>query len=333
MQGEMDVGREFDPGMVLGLSGKSKEPAVDIVVDSAAGGWKPTLEGVKEEEEEEEADSAYSDLNEFSLTIPPSVVVDDDHMSFHNSDAEVGNNNAAAVKAASSSPSARKWTRRRQGSVMPDDGPRRQTELCRSIANWLAAAANNRKLRRSDISNNDDAGDDSSLDSDEEGSPSRRKQAKKNSDSPQPGPSLYGRGRSISVGGSPVAANNKLLRTEANAALTMPTPRDENDDDEHLGRQRKKSGLHRQDSLLGSSSQRAYVNTITEAQRYIYIENQFFITTTDAKDPSCAQYGYPVTNEIGRALADRVHRAIIENDTKFRVYVVSIWEFLTLRSA
>lgn len=43
-------------------------------------------------------------------------------------------------------------------------------------------------------------------------SPSRRKQAKKNSDSPQPGPSLYGRGRSISVGGSPVAANNKLLR-------------------------------------------------------------------------------------------------------------------------
>ncbi|EER00810.1 hypothetical protein Pmar_PMAR002877 [Perkinsus marinus ATCC 50983] len=131
------------------LSGKSKEPAVDIVVDSAAGGWKPTLEGVKEEEEE--ADSAYSDLNEFSLTIPPSVVVDDDHMSFHNADGKVGDNNAAAVKAASSSLSARNRIRRRQGSVMPDDGPRRQTELCRSIANWLAAAANNRKLRRSDV--------------------------------------------------------------------------------------------------------------------------------------------------------------------------------------
>lgn len=42
----------------------------------------------------------------------------------------------------------------------------------------------------------------------------------------------------------------------------MPTPRDENDDDEHLGRQRKKSGLHRQDSLLGSSSQRVGVGHV-----------------------------------------------------------------------
>ncbi|KAF4651601.1 hypothetical protein FOL46_000228, partial [Perkinsus olseni] len=40
---------------VLGLSSKSRDPTVDIVVDSRAGGWKPTLEGVKEGDEEEDA--------------------------------------------------------------------------------------------------------------------------------------------------------------------------------------------------------------------------------------------------------------------------------------
>ncbi|KAF4681962.1 hypothetical protein FOZ63_005659, partial [Perkinsus olseni] len=41
---------------VLGLSSKSRDPTVDIVVDSRAGGWKPTLEGVKEGDEEEDAE-------------------------------------------------------------------------------------------------------------------------------------------------------------------------------------------------------------------------------------------------------------------------------------
>ncbi|KAF4736474.1 hypothetical protein FOZ63_004055, partial [Perkinsus olseni] len=134
---------------VLGLSSKSMDPTVDIVVDSRAGGWKPTLEGVKEgdeEEEDAEDDSANSELNEFSLDIPRSAVAED-RMSFHSADGEI---TPDGRKRSGSGSSGMKRIQRRQGSVMPDDGPRRQTELCRSIATWLTAAASNHKLRRSD---------------------------------------------------------------------------------------------------------------------------------------------------------------------------------------
>ncbi|KAF4665558.1 Phospholipase D, partial [Perkinsus chesapeaki] len=148
----------------------------------------------------------------------------------------------------------------------------------------------------------------------------RHRRHKRTKDSPQPGPSLYGRMRSISTGGSPAAATSKLMRPEATAAFTMPISEESEDDQHSIGERRL--SIHRQDSVMGASSQRiqflrscswwsmglpsensiyqAYMNTIAEANRYIYIENQFFVTTTDAKDPSCADYAYPVVNEIGR---------------------------------
>ncbi|KAF7268635.1 hypothetical protein GWI33_018263 [Rhynchophorus ferrugineus] len=57
----------------------------------------------------------------------------------------------------------------------------------------------------------------------------------------------------------------------------------------------------------------AYIETITRAQHYIYIENQFFITLS---------YHNPNTrNQIGEALYKRIIRAHKEKTT-FRVYVV-----------
>jgi hypothetical protein len=56
----------------------------------------------------------------------------------------------------------------------------------------------------------------------------------------------------------------------------------------------------------------AYLSTIRHAQHYIYIENQYFISSTG---------GSGIQNQIAQALVDRIARAWKEN-AKFRVIVV-----------
>ncbi|ORY97460.1 hypothetical protein BCR43DRAFT_489806 [Syncephalastrum racemosum] len=58
----------------------------------------------------------------------------------------------------------------------------------------------------------------------------------------------------------------------------------------------------------------AYVECITRAQHFIYIENQFFVTATHADEKL-------VKNQIGQAIVDRIKRAHREKK-KFRVIVV-----------
>ncbi len=49
-----------------------------------------------------------------------------------------------------------------------------------------------------------------------------------------------------------------------------------------------------------SSIQNAYIQLIQQAEHYIYIENQFFVTTCDPiKDSVCK-------NQIGKALLERI---------------------------
>ncbi|XP_045534093.1 phospholipase D2 isoform X1 [Papilio machaon] len=57
----------------------------------------------------------------------------------------------------------------------------------------------------------------------------------------------------------------------------------------------------------------AYVDTITRAQHYVYIENQFFITLS--------RTNLNVRNQIGEALFNRIMRAVRGRET-FRVFVV-----------
>ncbi|RIB19168.1 hypothetical protein C2G38_2182582 [Gigaspora rosea] len=63
------------------------------------------------------------------------------------------------------------------------------------------------------------------------------------------------------------------------------------------------------------SIQNAYIDVITNAKHFIYIENQFFITATKQSED------YPVKNLIGKAIVDRIIRAH-KNNEKFRVIVV-----------
>eukprot|EP01127_Copromyxa_protea_P015670 TRINITY_DN454_c0_g1_i1.p1 TRINITY_DN454_c0_g1~~TRINITY_DN454_c0_g1_i1.p1 ORF type:complete len:1217 (+),score=237.62 TRINITY_DN454_c0_g1_i1:47-3697(+) len=60
-----------------------------------------------------------------------------------------------------------------------------------------------------------------------------------------------------------------------------------------------------------------YLRLIQEAKHYIYIESQFFISSTATSENSSS----PVTNEIGMYLIERITKAINENE-KFRVIVV-----------
>ncbi|KAI8981075.1 hypothetical protein BDB01DRAFT_795326 [Pilobolus umbonatus] len=66
---------------------------------------------------------------------------------------------------------------------------------------------------------------------------------------------------------------------------------------------------------LEKSIQTAYIDTITQAKYYIYIENQFFITSTT--DDS----NYILQNQIGRAIVNRIVRAHQEQ-AKFKVFVL-----------
>lgn len=58
----------------------------------------------------------------------------------------------------------------------------------------------------------------------------------------------------------------------------------------------------------------AYIEIITAAKHFVYIENQFFITATDDKQN-------PIMNKIGRAIVDRIIRAVDERQ-KFRIIVI-----------
>nr|CDQ04034.1 Bm1958 [Brugia malayi] len=60
------------------------------------------------------------------------------------------------------------------------------------------------------------------------------------------------------------------------------------------------------------SIQQAYLSLIANAQHYIYIENQFFISIIDSDD---------VRNEICKVLCERIKRAYRER-AKFRVYIM-----------
>ncbi|TFK38573.1 phospholipase D [Crucibulum laeve] len=64
--------------------------------------------------------------------------------------------------------------------------------------------------------------------------------------------------------------------------------------------------------LIEHSIQDAYIQLIKEAEHFIYIENQFFISST--------KKGESVTNQIARALVDRIVRAANEGE-KFKVIV------------
>ena len=58
----------------------------------------------------------------------------------------------------------------------------------------------------------------------------------------------------------------------------------------------------------------AYIEIISAARHFVYIENQFFITGTDPKQK-------PILNMIGRAIVDRIIRAAREGE-RFRVVVI-----------
>ncbi|PUU74397.1 hypothetical protein B9Z19DRAFT_1068231 [Tuber borchii] len=58
----------------------------------------------------------------------------------------------------------------------------------------------------------------------------------------------------------------------------------------------------------------AYIEIISTAKHFVYIENQFFITATDAKQN-------PILNQIGRAIVDRIIRADQERQ-KFKMIIV-----------
>jgi phospholipase D1/2 len=66
--------------------------------------------------------------------------------------------------------------------------------------------------------------------------------------------------------------------------------------------------------LLDHSIQNAYKEIIESAQHYVYIENQFFITST-------GEHQSPIHNTVGRAIVNACIRAEKEN-RKFRVIIV-----------
>ncbi|CAO3630936.1 unnamed protein product [Mucor hiemalis] len=66
---------------------------------------------------------------------------------------------------------------------------------------------------------------------------------------------------------------------------------------------------------LEHSIQNAYVDVITQAKHYVYIENQFFITATEKDD------NYILKNQIGNAIVNRIIKAFQEQE-KFKIFVV-----------
>ena len=70
-------------------------------------------------------------------------------------------------------------------------------------------------------------------------------------------------------------------------------------------------GLNMRQGVFENSIQNAYIELIQNAKNYIYIENQFFMSSTA---------GEPVTNEVVRAILLRIQQAYQAKE-KFRVAV------------
>lgn len=62
------------------------------------------------------------------------------------------------------------------------------------------------------------------------------------------------------------------------------------------------------------SIQNAYIQMIEKSEHFIYIENQFFISSTEA-------LGVPIVNKIGDALVERIKRAY-QNDEDWRAVII-----------
>ncbi|CAB4388903.1 unnamed protein product [Rhizophagus irregularis] len=70
------------------------------------------------------------------------------------------------------------------------------------------------------------------------------------------------------------------------------------------------SGIKQENSIYN-----AYVHLIRTSKHFIYIENQFFITSTEHEN------NYVIKNRIGEAIVERVKRAH-KNNEKFRIIVI-----------
>lgn len=67
-------------------------------------------------------------------------------------------------------------------------------------------------------------------------------------------------------------------------------------------------GLNEEDNIIENSIQNAYIESIQNSEHFIYIENQFFISSTA---------GEPVNNEIARAILLRILKAHKKNEKFF----------------
>lgn len=65
-------------------------------------------------------------------------------------------------------------------------------------------------------------------------------------------------------------------------------------------------------NMTEHSIQKAYVDLIKESKHFVYLENQFFISSTA---------GEPVTNKVAQTLADRIIKAI-DNNENYIAYIV-----------
>lgn len=70
-------------------------------------------------------------------------------------------------------------------------------------------------------------------------------------------------------------------------------------------------GLHQDE--IEKSIQLAYCDMIKNSKYFIYIENQFFVSSTS---------GAPVTNSIAQCLADRLVQAIVQKEEHFKLIIV-----------
>ena len=66
------------------------------------------------------------------------------------------------------------------------------------------------------------------------------------------------------------------------------------------------------------SIQSAYIDLIQKSEKFVYIENQFFVTTLKG-NPSPQK---EVANKLGQVIVDRIIRARDEGDTDYKIYIV-----------
>jgi phospholipase D1/2 len=91
-------------------------------------------------------------------------------------------------------------------------------------------------------------------------------------------------------------------------------PPDEHSDDSCTVQILRSVGRWSQGVPAEKSIQNAWIWAITNAQHFVYIEQQFFITATSSHDPV-------VSNTIGEAIFNRICRAVDEKAI-FRIMIV-----------